>query len=232
MGLLGMVAGTVFLKEPFFESMERITLDTPFGGATLFLSEELACIPRHGAGTEDYVLPHRINHRANMLALRELGVSEVIGINSTGSLKKDLQPGTLVVPHDFIALAPTPSVVHNRAVHVAPALDETLRSRLIAAARSLGVTGLAVSGVYWQTTGPRFETRAEISMMAAFADIVGMTMASEAVVCCELGLSYASLCSVDNYAHGIADESLSAESVREAASLSARSMRAVIERLL
>ena len=232
MGLLGMVAGTVFLKKPFFESMERRTLDTPFGTATLFLSEKLACIPRHGADTEDHILPHRINHRANMMALQNLGVSEVIGINSTGSLKKDLQPGTLVVPHDFIALAPTPSVFHNQPVHVAPSLDEALRSRLITAAESYGVTGLAVSGVYWQTTGPRFETKAEISMMAAFADIVGMTMASEAVVSCELGLSYASLCSVDNYAHGIADEPLSADSVRETASLSALALWNIIERLL
>lgn len=232
MGMLGMVAGTVFLKEPFFESMERTTLDTPFGTATLFLSEKLACIPRHGADPENHVLPHRINHRANMLALRNLGVSEVIGINSTGSLKESVQPGTLVVPHDFIALAPTPTVFHNQPVHMTPSLDEALRSRLITAAESYGVPGLAVSGVYWQTTGPRFETKSEISMIAAFADIVGMTMASEAIVCSELGLPYASLCSVDNYAHGITDEVLTAESVREAASLNARSMWNIIERLL
>ncbi|MCK9229092.1 MAG: MTAP family purine nucleoside phosphorylase [Syntrophales bacterium] len=229
--MLGIVVSTVFLEEPFLPSMERTTLDTPFGPVTIFLSGEYACIPRHGADPENHILPHLINHRAHMAALRNLGVTGVIGLNSAGSLKKDLSPGTLVVPHDFIALSPTPTVFENRYAHTVPSLDETLRGRLVAAAESCGVTGLVPSGVYWQTTGPRFETKAEIGMMAAFTDIVGMTMASEAVVCCELGLPYASLCSIDNYAHGIIDRELSAEAVRKAAGLNARSMWNITRRL-
>ncbi len=68
-------------------------------------------------------------------------------------------------------------------------------------------------GIYWQTAGPRLETRAEIAMMAQFADLVGMTMASEAIIAQELDMPYASLCSVDNFAHGIGDTQLSMEEI-------------------
>ena len=68
-------------------------------------------------------------------------------------------------------------------------------------------------GIYWQTAGPRFETRAEIAMISRFADLVGMTMASEAVIAQELEIPYASLCSVDNFAHGLVKKPLTVEEV-------------------
>ena len=71
------------------------------------------------------------------------------------------------------------------------------------------------TGVYFQTKGPRFETKAEIRMMAQFADVVGMTMAQEASTAQEIGLEYASICSVDNYANGVSSYSISEEDVRK-----------------
>ena len=82
----------------------------------------------------------------------------------------------------------------------------------MAAARDCGIN-VVNGGVYWQTKGPRFETKAEIRMMSQFADLVGMTMASEAVIAQELGLSYASLCSVDNYANGLGERELTVDEI-------------------
>jgi 5'-methylthioadenosine phosphorylase len=65
--------------------------------------------------------------------------------------------------------------------------------------------------VYWQTIGPRFETRAEIRLLAAYADVVGMTMASECVLAGEVGLRYAAVCMVDNLANGVGAEPLTME---------------------
>jgi len=228
---LGIAAGTIFLKEPLFEDMERKTVETVFGTATVFLAGNAVFLPRHGIDRNHYILPHLINHRANMQALKELDVAAVIGVNSTGSLKRDLAPGTIVIPHDFIALSPMQTVFHDRDAHVPPNLDEALRKKLIAATVPRQ-SATVPSGVYWQTTGPRYETRAEIQMMANFADIVGMTMAGEAVICCEIGLPYAALCSVDNYAHGVSDNVLSTKAVQEAARTNARIIAPIVKNIL
>jgi 5'-methylthioadenosine phosphorylase len=87
-------------------------------------------------------------------------------------------------------------------------------------------------GVYWQTPGPRFETRAEIAMMSQFADLVGMTMASEAVVANELGLEYAAICSVDNYANGLVEKELTIEEVLAHARRSAQTMTRIVKNLI
>lgn len=226
--MLGIIAGTVFLEDPLFKEGKQKTVETIFGAATVIHSEEALYLPRHGVDRNNYILPHMINHQANIQALKDLGASRVISVCSTGSLKVEIKPGHIAVPHDFIALSPTPTVYQKLAVHVPPVLDENLRENLIATVEARLKDGLHSSGIYWQTAGPRFETRAEIALMANFAHIVGMTMASEVVICCELGLPCAALCSVDNYAHGIGDDQLSAESVQA----SARSNAAIISDIL
>jgi 5'-methylthioadenosine phosphorylase len=100
----------------------------------------------------------------------------------------------------------------GQAIHVVPALSGKMRSALLEAARDCNVP-VHDGGIYWQTPGPRFETRAEIAMMSQFADLVGMTMASESVVAKELGLEYAAICSVDNYANGLVEEELTLKEV-------------------
>ena len=80
---------------------------------------------------------------------------------------------------------------------------------MLGAWQASGAGPLGDGGVYWQTSGPRFETPAEIRLLAAHADLVGMTVASECVVACELGLAYAAVCVVDNLANGVADRPLS-----------------------
>jgi 5'-methylthioadenosine phosphorylase len=229
---LGIISGTVFLQgKGVFADLREERLETPFGPALVLRSTEVVFIPRHGTDPRCHILPHLINHQANLLALKELGVGEIIGVNSTGSLKRRLKPGMLVVPDDYLMPTPGPTAVQEKPVHITPVLNGETRRELLAAARESGVEVID-GGIYWQTTGPRLETRAEIAMMAQFADIVGMTMASEAIIAQELEIPYASLCSVDNFAHGLEDKELTMEKILWHARRNAETILQILTRYL
>jgi len=211
---LGIISGVILLQgKGIFQDLEDKEIATEFGKVVVFFSDRIAFIPRHGKNPKHHILPHLINHQANLKALKDIGVKEVIGINSTGSLKKKLKPGTIVVPDDFIMFPGTPTTLCEKAFHITPKLSPEVRRKWLDAAHDCAIKVID-GGVYWQTTGPRLETKAEIKMMSRFADLVGMTMASEAAVSQELGLSYASLCSVDNYGHGLGEKELTIEEIR------------------
>ncbi|HUH65192.1 MAG TPA: MTAP family purine nucleoside phosphorylase [Syntrophales bacterium] len=229
---LGIISGIILLSgKGIFDGLAEKNLETAFGKANVFLSDSIAFIPRHGKDRKDHILPHRINHQANLQALADIGVKEVISVNSTGSLKKNLPPGTFVVPDDYLVLAGTPTIVGAKAFHITPKLDEGVRQKWMTAARGCGIDA-ADGGVYWQTHGPRFETKAEIRMMSQFADVVGMTMASEAAIAQELGMSYASLCSIDNYANGLGERELTVEEILEHARRNADVVLKIVTRYI
>ena len=166
-----------------------------------------AIVQRHDA-EGSFVLPHLIDHEANLRALAEQGCDRVLGIGSVGSLHPNLAVGSLVCPDDFIALGLGDSIYDDARAHSAPGFAPRWREEVIAAWGE-GSQAPRDGGVYWQARGPRFETPAEIRLMAAHADVVGMTIASECVVAGELGLDYAALCVVDNLANGLASEPVS-----------------------
>lgn len=228
---LGIISGTIFLDEKKIEIVEKKVMETEFGKALVLISDNFIYIPRHGNSRDSHILPHMINNQANLKALKDLGVKEVIGINSAGSLRKTLKPGMLVIPDDFIAISGTPTTVTRKALHITPALDEEVRRKIIDSANDCKIDVIK-EGVYWQTTGPRLETKAEIRMMAGYADIVGMTMASEAVVACELDLPYATICSIDNYCHGIVDKPLTMREITEGAKRNTDTILKIIEKSL
>jgi 5'-methylthioadenosine phosphorylase len=210
---LGIISGTIFMQEKgIFSDLREETVETPFGSVSVFCSGKIAFIPRHGKDPRRHILPHLVNHRANLQALKDLGVGETLGVNSTGSLKRRLKPGMLVVPDDYIMPTAGPTVISEKPIHIVPALNAEVRRKFLEAARECAVEVID-GGIYWQTAGPRLETRAEIAMMSQFADLVGMTMAGEAIIAQELELPYASLCSVDNYAHGLEDKELTMEKI-------------------
>lgn len=167
-----------------------------------------AIVQRHGDGSGPYVLPHRIDHAANLRPLVEQGCDRVLAIGSVGSLRAELEVGTMLCPDDFIALHLEASIYGDTRAHSAPGFDPRWRREVIDA-WAAGGEAPRDGGVYWQTIGPRFETPAEIRMMAAHADVVGMTIAGECVIAGELGLDYAALCVVDNLANGIGPGALS-----------------------
>ncbi len=210
-------------------------LATPHGApsaspiAGRFAGLAVIVIARHGR--EHRIPPHRINHRANLWALRELGASHVLAASSTGSLKKTIRPGTFVVPHDFVGFWNVPTFHDDRVLHATPTLDEDLRAVLTKAGRKQGAT-VRSRGIYVQATGPRLETRAEIAHFRTLGDVLGMTMSSEATLASELGLRYASLCSVDNYCNGIVERPLTYEAIAKMQDRNAATVRAIMLRAL
>lgn len=162
-----------------------------------------AIVQRHGAVEGTYVLPHAIDHAANLRPLVEQGCDRVLAIGSVGSLDPELPVGSLLCPEDFIAPQVGVSVFADARAHTAPGFDPRWRGEVIEAWAASGQAPRD-GGVYWQTLGPRFETPAEIRLIAPHADVVGMTIASECIVAGELGLEYAALCVVDNLANGLA----------------------------
>ena len=185
--------------------LEKKRIDTPFGNTELQIGD-VALLMRHQQDRP----PHRINFRANMAALALSGVDRIIAFCSTGSLNHDITPGSLVIPTDYVSMTEIPSIHDHTVEHVMPELSPELSQelrRLIPAAR--------LGGTYVQTRGPRFETVAEIAVLSRFADLVGMTLASEATLARELGIPFAAICTVDNYANGLADGVLTWDEVLE-----------------
>lgn len=192
-------------------------------------SVEVAFLYRHGERHE--IPPHRINHRANVWALRDLGVRRVVAVSSVGSLRKDLPPGRLTVPYDYLCLWDLPTFFDENVVHTTPTLDEAARKVILAAAKRAGLVTHPRT-VYAQTRGPRLETKAEIRMLSDYADVVGMTMASEATLAAEVDLGYASVCTVDNYANGITSKPVSYESIVEGARRNAKRVVALLPEIV
>lgn len=228
---LGLIAGTILYESDIFAQARKETVLTPFGPALVLIAEDLVYLPRHGLDPDRYILPHRINHPANLWALKSLGVGEVVSLNSTGSLKPELKPGLIVIPDDYICFGSAPTTASGRALHITPELSAGLGQRVARAADEAGVE-VVRGGVYWQSMGPRLETRAEIRMIGAFADLVGMTMGGEAPVASELGLEYAALCSIDNYGHGLVETPLTEEQIREGAKVNRENLVRIVSKLI
>ncbi len=229
---LGIISGTLLLPgKGIFTDLHEEPVETDFGRAIVFCNADIAFIARHGTDPHRHILPHLINHAANLTALKKRGVREILGIHSTGALKRRLKPGFLVVPDDYVLLGAAPTVVREKATHIVPVLSAEVRQKWLEAARDCALDCID-GGIYWQTTGPRLETRAEIAMISQFADLVGMTMASEAAIAQELGIPYASLCSVDNFAHGLEEKPLTMEKVLWHARHNAESILRILTRYI
>jgi 5'-methylthioadenosine phosphorylase len=197
--------------------------------------EVAAAAEAHGAvvlqrhGGESYRLPHAIDHGANLGSLLEAGCDRALAIGSVGSLSAEIGVGAFVCPDDFIALQVSVTTFDDARGHATPGFDPDWRREVLAAWEAFGGGGVRDGGVYWQTSGPRFETPAEIALIAAHADLVGMTIASECIVAGELGLRYAAVCVVDNLANGIGPRPLSTAELEEDRRANAECLRAALD---
>ena len=187
---------------------EKQKFSTPFGVAEGYKSDHCWVIQRHGA--DNRTPPHRINHQANLAAAKEIG-SFVVAIGSVGSIDPDAPPGALAIPDDIFAPIHIDTICSDEErIHVVPEFDARLR-KLIVDEFSFAEIEFIDGGTYAQTTGPRFESRAEITWLGEYAHFVGMTCASELTIACELQLPYALLVSVDNWANGLGQKPLTME---------------------
>jgi len=228
-GILGIIGGTSFLKSDVFHHLTIRTIQTAYGEASVACGKELAFLQRHGP--RQNVPPHRINHRANLSALKQLGVDRIMAFHSTGGLRSDLAPGTIVIPHDFFCPWSIPTFFDQECRFVIPTIDEALRQELIHAALALGFP-VQDHGVYVQTTGPRFETPAEIRFFAQVGDVVGMTAGQEIPLANELDIPYATACMLDNFANGISSEPLTVERFAATAQENTARMEALLRRIV
>ncbi len=165
-------------------------------------------LQRHGTGR--YVLPHRIDHVANMRALVEAGCERVLAIGSVGGLRSRARARgrscAQMTSWRFGTAARPRSTTSARTA--CPDSTPTGGGGSSIAWRERVGSGIVDGGVYWQTRGPRLETPAEIRLIAAHAQVVGMTIASECVAASDLGLAYAAICVVDNLANGVGEGEL------------------------
>jgi len=163
-------------------------------------------LPRHGDGHT--IPPHQVNYRANLWALKEEGASEIVSVASVGGVRRDLGPGTVVVPHQIIDYTWGRASTFFEGEAAVNHIDFTepytraLRERILAAARRSGEAA-GDGAVYAATQGPRLETAAEIDRLERDgADIVGMTGMPEAALAREIDLAYAAIAVVVNHAAG------------------------------
>lgn len=220
-GALGVIAGTGFASLPGLIDPDARDMPTAYGLARVttgtWHGRDTAFIARHGVGHS--VPPHMINVRANVQALVDLDVTEILAVNVVGGI--GVETGALVVVDDFIDFTKsrvltffdgsTPQgVVH---VDMTDPYDQRMRRAWIDAAASCGQAAID-GGIYGAFEGPRFETRAEIRMAQAMGvTVVGMTGVPEVVLAREVAIPYAALCLVANPAAGLGPAPIAMEEV-------------------
>lgn len=225
---IGFIGGSTFFGDGFLSHLKDQIVETPYGKVDALVSDNLVYIQRHGKSNS--IPPHKINYLANIAAFKELGVKTVISINSVGSLKSKIKPGAIVLPEDYINFR-SATFFDKELRHITPGLDKELRDKLIALAKREKIS-IVDWGVYYQTKGPRLETKAEINMIKNYAEIVGMTMGQEADLAKELEIQYAAICSVDNYAHGLTKENLTNEQMVEMRKKNVGELKKFIEKVI
>src|SRR6266545_4800089 len=220
---LGLIHGSSLPEGADPVEGKRVRLDV--GGALPVEATDggdIVGIPRHGF---DRSIPaHLVDHRANIRAACELGCDRVLGLGSVGSLDKDLKVGMLICPEDFYAPEIAPSFYRDPRGHSVPGFDSEWRRIVLSAWKSLTKTELEDGGVYAQTIGPRFETPAEVKVLANCADMVGMTIAAETVLAGEAALAYAAVCTIDNLGNGLLDKPLTVDEYRRNRDKNARQL--------
>ena len=212
---LAVIGGTGVYRLAALEDEQALHCDTPYGAPSGPLrighlgNARVAFLARHGEGHA--LPPHRVNYRANLHALQQAGVRRVLALNTVGSITAACGPRVLACPDQLIDYTwgreSTFWDGEGEALHVdfGHPYSPMFRHKLLAAAR---VTGVRVvdGGCYGATQGPRLETNAEIARMRRDGcDLVGMTGMPEAALARELGLEYACLAIVANWAAGCGD---------------------------
>jgi len=236
--IIGLIAGTGFYDLPALKDGESRELDTLYGKAQIRSGEwngaRLIFLTRHGVGHS--IPPHLINYRANIKAMKDLGVEQIIAINVVGGINPTLSPGDLCLVDDFIDFTSgrqhtfsdgsKPGVQH---VDLTRPYDAKIQSALRQSAKESGIL-LHENGVYAGFNGPRFETPSEIRLAAlAGATVVGMTGCPEVSLARELGIAYASIALVVNPAAGLSEAEITMDEINKALDLGKSKALTVIE---
>jgi 5'-methylthioadenosine phosphorylase len=241
---LGIIAGTGFYDLAALEDAVPRTVATPFGDAQVtegrWHGVPVVFLTRHGAGHS--VPPHLVNYRANIRALADLGVRDVVAVNVTGSIDPELRPGDLLCLDDFVDFTKQrPVTFHDGSgpegvVHtdVLEPYHREIRREILESAAAAD-RRIRDGGVYACFEGPRFETRAEIRLATlAGADVAGMTGVPEVTLAAEAGLRYAAISLVVNPASGVGDatEPITMDDINRVLADSSADVLAILDELV
>ncbi len=206
--VLGVIGGSGLYSMKDLEVLEEIPVETPFGSPSdplirgSLMGREMLFLPRHGVGHR--IPPSEINYRANIFAMKKLGVSRILSVSAVGSMKEEIVPGHIVLPDQFI------DRTHRRIstffsdgivghVALADPICSDLQGKVADAARKAGAT-LHVGGTYICIEGPQFSTRAESLLYRSWGvDVIGMTNVTEAKLAREAGLCYVTMALSTDY---------------------------------
>ncbi|CAI9832128.1 MAG: S-methyl-5'-thioadenosine phosphorylase [Nitrosopumilus sp.] len=235
---IGIIGGTGMYDPGALEGATEAEIETEYGSPSgpvvlgTLRGRRVAFLPRHGRGHT--IAPHEINYRANIAAMRSLGVSRIIAPSAVGSLREELGPGRFVVPDQFVDMTRTRrgtfsgggSVSH---VSMADPFCPEARAAALSAAGGAGL-GVTDGGTYICIEGPRFSTRAESRLFrAAGADIIGMTLVPECQLAREARICYVTVASVTDY-DAWKGEAVTAREVRSTLERNAAGAREIVAR--
>ncbi|MDD3852469.1 MAG: S-methyl-5'-thioadenosine phosphorylase [Syntrophomonadaceae bacterium] len=209
---MAIIGGTGVYDPQILEGVKEQVVENRYGKVKLltgfYEDEEIAFIARHGS--DHSVPPHLINYRANIMALKQIGVKHIIGTAAVGSLHFEYKPGDIVLADQFLDFTRSrittfyeggeEGVIH---CDMTVAYCPLTRAAIMEAGQQADIN-VANGGVYVCTDGPRFETGAEIAMFKQLGGhVIGMTSVPEVTLARELGICYANISIVTNYAAGI-----------------------------
>jgi 5'-methylthioadenosine phosphorylase len=205
---IGIIGGTGVYDPEIIEDAHEVKVYTPYGAPSSLVTlgtykgRAIAFIPRHGAGHQ--IPPHRINYRANVWAMKQLGVQRIVASSACGSLREDYKPGDFVITDQFIdRTRKRLDTFYEGGVvgHVSSAdpICPQLHGLFVEQAEGHGYP-FHPTGTYVCIEGPRFSTRAESRLFRQWGcDIIGMTMYPECVLAREAEICYVSIAMVTDY---------------------------------
>jgi 5'-methylthioadenosine phosphorylase len=203
---IGIISGTASIDAKLLKDAKEIEVETPYGKPSdritvgTFEGRRVAMLPRHGKNHT--IPPHEINFRANIQALKQLGVKRIIATATVGSLKEEYRAGEVVIPDQFIDLSKNVHSMYGTGkfyhVSMADPFCSEMRKTLIETTKRLGIP-LKETGTYVKIDGPQFSTRAASRMYRQFGDLIGMTSIPEAILARELEICFAVLATVTDY---------------------------------
>lgn len=238
---IGLIGGTGVYDPALLSNVSEETINTNYGTVKVKIGEykgiKVAFLPRHG---EDHAVPpHKINYRANIAAMKKIGVERLLATGAVGSLNLEMRPGEFVLVDQFLDFTKIriqtffdddkSGVVH---VDMTDPYCLELRKIVANAARSLELP-VKMKGTYVCTEGPRFETPAEIKMYSALGgDLVGMTSVPEVVLAREAEICYTTIAMVTNFAAGISPTPLTHAEVIEAMRTNNENLKRLVMRTI
>jgi purine nucleoside phosphorylase len=211
--VLGVIGGSsLFHAKSFSADLKETVIETEFGGVVAHVGNwrqwdlQIVFIQRHHADPDgEYKQPRQINFRAIATALKTVQCDAVLGVYSVGSMNAQIGVGRLVVPEDYFNPFDILHMSREYDAHVVPDVCTQLRERLVRVLQE-SQRDPYDGGVYIQTAGPRFETKAEVRFFKQFGELIGMTGANEAELINELRIPFAMISIVDNLANGIGEQ--------------------------